>query len=98
MKMENVSVRLEHVEDLEFIGRILKKKRSKVIRNLLFRGRQMEAIELYRKGRVSLGLGAKFAGISLSEFLDLLRKYNIPLNLELEDAKYAMKHAEKNLK
>lgn len=96
--METVSVRLEHVEDLEFIGKILKKKRSRVIRNLLFSGRQMEAIELYRQGKVSLGLGAKFAGIPLSEFMDLLKKYNVPLNLELEDATDAMKHAEKNLK
>ncbi|MBN2014182.1 MAG: UPF0175 family protein [Candidatus Altiarchaeota archaeon] len=95
--METVSVRLERVKDLDFIGRILRKKRSKVIRSLLFKGRQMEALELYREGKVSLGLGARFAGVSLSEFLDLLKTYCIPVNLELGDAKSAMEYAEKHL-
>lgn len=57
----------------------------------------MEALELYKKGKVSLGLGAKLGGLSLSEFIDLLKEYKVPLNLELEDAQKAMKYAEEKL-
>jgi predicted HTH domain antitoxin len=95
--METVSVRLERLKELDFIGKILNEKRSKLIRKLLFKGREMEALELYKKGKVSLGLGAKLAGVPLSEFIDLLKEYQVPLNLELEDAKEAMRYAEKKL-
>ncbi|MBU4406292.1 MAG: UPF0175 family protein [Candidatus Altiarchaeota archaeon] len=57
----------------------------------------METYELYRTGKVSLGFGARLAGITLSEFMDLLKRYNVPLNLELEDAKEAMGYAEEKL-
>jgi len=57
----------------------------------------METYELFRAGKVSLGLGARLAGINLSEFMDLLKRYSVPLNLELEDAKEAMGYAEDKL-
>lgn len=60
-------------------------------------GRKMKAIELYRAGKVSLGFGAKIAGVRLSEFFDLLETYRVPLRLTLEDAKDAMGHAERTL-
>jgi len=95
--METVSVRLDRLKELDFMGRVLNERRSALIRKLLSKGREMWALELYRKGSVSLGLGARLAGISISEFMDLLRRYNIPLNLELEDAKDAMRYAEEKL-
>ena len=95
--METVSVRLDRVKELDFMGTVLDEKRSKLIRRLLFKGREMQALELYRTGKVSLGLGARLAGITLSEFMDLLKRYNVPLNLELEDAKEAMGYAEEKL-
>lgn len=95
--METVSVRLDRLKELDFMGKVLNERRSVLIRKLLFKGREMRALELYRKGQVSLGLGAKLAGISISEFMDLLKKYNISLNLELEDAEEAMEYAEEKL-
>mgnify|MGYP001054293173 CR=1 FL=1 len=95
--MDTVSVRLTRVKDLEFISKLLKEKKSQVIRDLLIEGRKMRAMEFYKEKKVSLGLGAKLAGVSLSEFLDLLREYNISVNLELEDAQSAMKFAEEIL-
>ena len=95
--METISVRLEKVRDLDFIGKILNEKRSELIRLLLFKGREMQAMELYKNGKVSLGLGARLAGLTLSDFMDLLKKYNVQLNLEIEDAKDAMRYAEENL-
>ena len=44
-----------------------------------------KAVELYKERKVSLGLGARLAGLSLSEFLDALREHNVTLNLEKED-------------
>ena len=57
----------------------------------------MQSLNLYRNRKASLGLAAKMAGVSLSEFLDLLEEYHIPLNLDLEEAKEAMRHAEEEL-
>jgi len=52
---------------------------------------------LYKQKKVSLGLGAKLAGVSLSEFFDLLGEHNVYLNLELEDVKQALETARKIL-
>lgn len=57
----------------------------------------MKAINLYKDKKISLGLGAKLAGLSLSGFLDLLEEHNVKLNLVLDDAKMAMKNAEMTL-
>ncbi|WP_048151840.1 UPF0175 family protein [Palaeococcus ferrophilus] len=48
--------------------------------------RLLAAIELYREGKLSLGKAAEFAGISVREFLYELRKRNIPLNYDVEEA------------
>ena len=56
---------------------------------------KLKAIELYKQKKISLGLGAKLAGMVLSDFLDLLEEYNVKLNMTLEDAREAMKNAEK---
>jgi len=42
-----------------------------------------------------LGLGAKLAGVSLSEFIDLLKEHNADLNLEKGDVEQALKTARK---
>ena len=56
-----------------------------------------KAVELYKMKKVSLGLGAKLAGVTLSEFIDLLREHNVYLNLEKEDVEKALKTARKVL-
>ena len=60
-------------------------------------GKKHKAVELYKMKKVSLGLGAKLAGVSLSEFFDLFREHNVYLNLELEDVKQALETARKLL-
>ncbi len=42
----------------------------------------LENVELYKNKKVSLGLGAKLAGATLSEFIDLLKEHNVFLNIE----------------
>jgi len=94
--METVSARLD-LETINLFGKVLKEKRSEVVRELVESGRQHKAVELYKMKKVSLGLGAKLAGVSLSEFFDLIREHNVYLNLELEDAKQALETARKLL-
>ncbi len=52
-----------------------------------------KAVELYKAKKVSLGLGARLAGVSLSEFIDLLKENNAYLNLEKWDVNEALKTA-----
>ena len=93
--MEIISVRLKRLKELDYFSKLLNENRSEVVRTLVEEGKKLKAIELYKQKKISLGLGAKLAGMTLSDFLDLLEEYNVKLNLTLEDAKEAMKNAEK---
>jgi len=92
--METVSARLD-LRTINLFGKVLKEKRSEVVRELVDAGKIHKAAQLYKSKKVSLGLGAKLAGISLSEFIDVLREHNIDLNLEKEDVKKAIDTARK---
>ncbi len=88
-----ISVRYEHAKDLEYITELLGLKRSETLRELINEGRKMKSIELYKQGKVSLGLGAKLARLSISEYIDLLKEYKIQINIDIEDAKKALQYA-----
>lgn len=90
--METVSTRL-NPEMLDIFGKVLNRKRSEVVRGLVESGKGEKAVELYKNNKVSLGLGAKLAGVTLSEFIDLLREHNACLNLDKEDVEKALKTA-----
>ena len=79
--------------ELDFFSKLLKENRSELVRDLVEEGRKMKAMQLYKSKKLSLGLSARLADISLSEFLDLLEEYHIPLNLTLDDAKQAMNNS-----
>lgn len=64
-----------------------------MLRELIDEGRKMKSMELYKQGKVSLGLGAKIAKLSLSEYLDLLEEFNIQINIDVDDAKKALQYA-----
>lgn len=78
---------------LDIFGKVLNQKRSEVVRGLVESGKKEKAVELYKNKKVSLGLGAKLAGVTLSEFIDLLREHNAYLNIEKEDVEKALKTA-----
>lgn len=92
--METISVRME-TEDLDFFSQVLKEKKSAILRELVKEGKKHKAAHLYRDKRVSLGLGARLAGVPLSEFIDILKEHNINLNIEEEDVQDAIKTARK---
>lgn len=95
--METISIRLDKIKELDFFGKMLNENRSELVRDLLKEGKKMKAINLYKDKKISLGLAAKFAGLNISDFLDILEEHNVKLNLTLDDAKSAMEHAEKIL-
>lgn len=95
--MKSYAVRLKNFDEIKFIADLLNQKTSEVIRSLVKEGRKMKAVELYKRKKVSLGLGARIAGLVLTEFIDLLEEYNIPLNLTKEDAEKSLEHAKKYL-
>ena len=93
--MEIISVRLKKLKEIDYFSKVLNENRSEVVRELVEEGKKLKAIELYKQKKVSLGLASNLAGLTLSEFLDLLEEFNVKLNLTLDDAKEAMKNAEK---
>ena len=94
--MKTISSRLD-VGTISLFGKVLKEKRSEVVRTLVESGKKHKAVELYREKKVSLGLGAKLAGVTLSEFIDLLKEHNAYLNLERGDVEKALETARKVL-
>ena len=94
--MDTVSSRLD-TDALDLFSGVLNEKRSEVVRELVERGQKVKAVELYKEKRVSLGLASKLAGVSLGEFLDLLRLHNADLNITQEDVEDALKAARKIL-
>lgn len=87
--METVSSRLD-LGTISLFEKVLKENRSEVVRDLVDAGKKHKAVELYKMKKVSLGLGAKLAGVTLSEFIDLLREHSAYLNLEKEDVEQAI--------
>ena len=94
--METVSSRL-NLETIKLFAQVMNEKRSEVVRELVNAGQKHKAVELYKMKKVSLGLGAKLAGVTLSEFIDLLKEHNVYLNLEKEDVEQALRTARKVL-
>jgi len=88
-KMETVSSRL-NMETINLFERLLNQKRSEIVRELVEYGKKSKAVELYKNKKVSLGLGAKLAGVSLSEFIDLLGEHNVYLNLSINDVERSL--------
>ena len=93
--METVSIRVDNLKQLDTFKKVLNENRSGVIRALVEEGKKLKALELYRIGKVSLGLAARLSGLTLSEFIDLLRVYNMTLQLDCDDVKLALEHARK---
>ena len=49
------------------------------------------ALELYKKGKVTLWKASGIAQLSLWEFIDIIKREKIPFNYSLEDAKEDIK-------
>lgn len=97
-KLVSVTARLGE-ESLEYIKKISKMfnlDKSTAFRNILQKGIQEDkkekALELYLKGNFSIEQAAKFAGIYIGEFYDLMRHKGVESNLTLDDFNESLKH------
>jgi len=84
---KTVSIRMDE-ENYAFLHKLAKEERedlSKAVREVVYKGRVMLAIEKYKKGQASLGKAAELAGLSVGQMITLLAEYGVPSNLETED-------------
>ena len=82
-----MSIRMDQ-ENYEFLTELSKEQKgdlSKAVRELVYKGRLMMAVERYKKGEASLGKAAELAGVPIGQMVTLLAEYGIKNNLEKED-------------
>ena len=84
---KTMSVRMDE-ENYEFLRRLSKDERaglSQAVRELVYKGRIMLAVERYRDRQASLGKAAELAGMPVGRMIEILADYGIESNLEHED-------------
>ena len=84
---KTVSIRMDE-ENYAFLHKLAKEERedlSKAVREVVYKGRVMLAIEKYKKGEASLGEAAELAGLSVGQMITLLAEYGVQSNLEKEN-------------
>ncbi len=84
---KTVSIRMDE-EDYTFLHKLAKEEKedlSKAVREVVYKGRVMLAIEKYKKGQASLGKAAELAGLPIGQMISLLAEYGVESNLEKED-------------
>ena len=75
-------------ENYQFLRRHSKDENedlSHSVRELVYKGRIMLAVERYRERKASLGKAAEIAGVPVGRMIDILAEYGVPSNLEQED-------------
>lgn len=84
---KTVSLRMDE-ENYAFLQKLAKEEKedlSKAVREVVYKGRVMLAIERYRKGEASLGKAAELAGLSVGQMITVLAEYGVQTNLDTED-------------
>ncbi len=84
---KTVSIRMDE-ENYSFLNKLAKEEKeglSKAVREVVYKGRVMLAIEKYKKGEASLGRAAELAGLTVGQMMTLLAEYGVESNLEKED-------------
>lgn len=83
---KTMSIRMDE-ENYKFLNRLAKDEKadvSKAVRDVVYRGRIMLAMERYKKGTASLGKAAELAGVPMAEMIALLSEYGVKSNLGKE--------------
>jgi predicted HTH domain antitoxin len=92
-----MSIRMDE-ENYEFLRRLSKDEKadlSAAVRELVYKGRIMMAVERYRQRKASLGRAAELAGVPLGEMIEILANYGVESNLEIEDHRKGSEHLRK---
>ena len=91
---KTMSIRMDR-ENYEFLTELSKAGKgdlSKAVRELVYRGRLMLAVERYRKGEASLGKAAELAGVPVGQMINILADYGIKANLDKEDYRQGLEN------
>jgi len=94
---KTVSIRMDE-ENYAFLHKLAREEKedlSKAVREVVYKGRVMLALEKYKKGQASLGKAAELAGLSVGQMITLLAEYGVPSNLETEDYLQGLEHLRK---
>ncbi len=93
---EVMSLRLtEHEKEiLKKLSEEEEKDLSTTARELIEYGRKYRVLQLYKKGKISLGKGADELDLPLTEFIDLLNEFGIEANIDYEDYLQSIKNIE----
>jgi len=101
MKLDLISTRIDK-NSLVYVDKVTKQThldRSTIMRQLLKKGieedRKERAVDMYSKGKLSIGAASKFAGVYIGEFFDLLKERGINLKLTVEDYKKGLENLKK---
>lgn len=84
---KTMSIRMDE-DNFEFLNRLSKEEKgdvSKAVRELVYKGRVMLAVERYKKEEISLGKAAELAGMSIGQMITTLAEFGVESNLEKED-------------
>jgi len=84
---KTMSIRIDE-DDFEFLNRLSKEEKgdvSKAVRELVYKGRVMLAVERYKKEEISLGKAAELAGMPIGQMITTLAEFGVQSNLEKED-------------
>ena len=84
---KTMSIRMDE-DSFEFLNRLSKEEKgdvSKAVRELVYKGRVMLAVERYKKEQVSLGRAAELAGLSVGQMITTLAEFGVECNLKKED-------------
>jgi predicted HTH domain antitoxin len=82
-----MSIRMDE-ENYRFLQRLSTDEKvdmSGAVRELVYKGRILMAIERYRQRRASLGRAAELAGVPVGDMIEILAAYGVESNLEIED-------------
>ncbi len=94
---KTMSIRMDedNYKFLTSLARAEKADLSKAVRDVVYRGRIMLAIERYKKRTASLGRAAELAGVPVAEMMALLSQYGVRSNLQKEDYLEGLKNLRK---
>ena len=98
---QTVSVRLSEksLREVDRLAERLKTDRSEALRRFIERGlreaRIDDALDLLRKGKISIGRAAEVGGVTLYEMLDMIRVHHIPYGYTAEDLERDLRELER---
>lgn len=84
---KTMSIRMDK-DVYDFVTELSKEEKgdlSKAVRELVYRGRLMLAVERYKKGEASLGKAAELAGVPVGQMINVLADYGVKANLDKDD-------------